>query len=59
MSIYLDQDYYAARADRERAMAANATDPRAAAIHREMADRYARLAVTIIPDCTMIEIVAS
>jgi hypothetical protein len=37
-------DYYSARAAEERRLALAATDPRARAIHREMAERYAVLA---------------
>ncbi|WP_375421082.1 hypothetical protein [uncultured Sphingomonas sp.] len=36
--------YFARREQKEREQAARATDPRAAAIHNDLADNYARLA---------------
>jgi hypothetical protein len=36
--------YFAKREQKERAQAASAADPRAAAIHTELADNYAQLA---------------
>ena len=39
-----DASYYRARAAKERTMAALSTNPKVAAIHREMADNYATLA---------------
>ena len=38
------QDYFARRAEQERAAAADATDERAALMHRQMAERYDELA---------------
>lgn len=39
------KEYYASRERRERVLADQAQDPKIAAIHREMADRYAGLTV--------------
>lgn len=36
-------DYYAKREQQERELAASATDPSIAAIHLDMAERYAKL----------------
>lgn len=38
-------EYFASRAVAERALSEAATDPRAAAIHAELADRYEELAL--------------
>ena len=38
-----DLDYYARRQDEERVLAARSADPAVAAVHRDMADRYAAL----------------
>ena len=39
-----DESYHAMRAEQERLMAEEATDPRIAALHLELASRYAELA---------------
>lgn len=54
MSDPTNSQYFAGRAAAERAMSAAATDPRAAAIHAELADRYEELAIefsaaTVVP----------
>jgi hypothetical protein len=43
MAIFDKHDYYAGRAQRERELAMISADPRAAAIHRELATRYAAI----------------
>ncbi len=42
-----DRSYFIRRAAEERAAAEQATSPRAAAAHREMAERYALLVATL------------
>ncbi len=44
MSARNDQSYYAMRAEQERCLAEEATDPKIAALHRELASRYEELA---------------
>jgi hypothetical protein len=45
MTEQADGRFFARREQRERAMSRSAGDPRAAAAHAEMADRYEALAV--------------
>ncbi|HEU4704889.1 MAG TPA: hypothetical protein VFS45_04190 [Sphingomicrobium sp.] len=45
MSDPTNAEYFAGRAAAERAMSAAATDPRAAAIHADLAERYDELAI--------------
>lgn len=44
-----DRSYYAARAEAERALARQSTDPAASAVHRTLAAEYERRAAGAVP----------